>query len=60
MGAVSGYQFSGALRSLGTVWTPPQLEQFLADPKQFAPGTSKSLHITQAEVRAIVDFIEGD
>ena len=60
VGAVSGYQFLDALRSLGTVWTPTQLEQFLADPKQFAPGTSKSLHITQAEVRAIVDFIEGD
>ena len=60
VGAVSGYQFSDALRSLGTVWTPTQLEQFLADPKQFAPGTSKSLHITQAEARAIVDFIGGD
>ena len=60
MGAVSGYPFSGALRSLDLAWTPTHLEQFLADPKQFAPGTSKSLHITQAEVRAIVDFIKGD
>ena len=60
MGAVSGYLFSDALRSLDLAWTPTQLEQFLADPKQFAPGTSKSLHITQAEVRAIVDFIGGD
>ena len=60
VGTVSGYLFSDALRSLGTVWTPTHLEQFLADPKQFAPGTSKSLHITQAEARAIVEFIGGD
>ena len=59
-GAVSGYLFSDALRSLDLAWTPTHLEQFLADPKQFAPGTSKSLHITQAEARAIVDFIGGD
>ena len=57
-GAVSGYLFSDALRSLDTVWTPADLERFLADPKQFAPGTSKeSLHLTQAEARAIADFI---
>ena len=60
VGAVSGYPFSDALRSLDLAWTPTQLERFLANPKQFAPGTSKSLQITQAEARAIVDFIGGD
>ena len=60
IGSVDGYPFSDVLRSLDLAWTPTHLEQFLADPKQFAPGTSKSLHITQAEARAIVDFIEGD
>ena len=60
VGTVSGYLFSDALRSLDLAWTPNRLERFLADPKQFAPGTSKSLSITQAEARAIVDFIKGD
>ena len=61
VGAVSGYLFSDALRSLDEVWTPTRLERFLADPGAFAPGTSKSsLSITQAEARAIVDFIKGD
>ena len=60
IGSVDGYPFSDALRSLDLAWTPTHLEQFLANPKQFAPGTSKSLHITQAEARAIVDFIGGD
>ena len=60
-GAVSGYLFSDVLRSLDMVWTPADLERFLADPKQFAPGTSKeSLDLTQAEIRAIADFIKGD
>ena len=57
-GTVSGYLFSDALRSLDMVWTPADLERFLADPKQFAPGTSKeSLDLTQAEARAIAGFI---
>ena len=60
VGAVSGYPFSDALRSLDLAWTPTQLERFLANPTQFAPGTSKSLQITQAEARIIVDFIGGD
>ena len=59
-GSVDGYPFSDALRSLDLAWTPTHLEQFLVNPKQFAPGTSKSLHLTQAEARAIVDFIGGD
>ena len=60
-GTVSGYPFSDALRSLDEVWTPARLERFLANPKQFAPGTSKSsLNITPAEASAIVDFIRGD
>ena len=61
VGSVSGYLFSGALSSLDKVWTPTRLEQFLANPRQFAPGTAKSsLHITHAEARAIVDFIGDD
>ena len=61
IGAVDGYLFSDALRSLDEVWTQPALERFLANPQQFAPGTSKSsLSITPAEARAIADFIRGD
>ena len=57
-GAVSGYLFSDALSSLDMAWTPADLERFLAAPREFAPGTSKaSLPLTQAEIRAIADFI---
>ncbi len=61
IGSVSGYLFSDALKSLDMAWTPTRLERFLANPKQFAPGTFKaSLSITPAEARAIADFIGGD
>ena len=61
IGSVSGYLFSDALSALDMAWTPTRLERFLANPKQFAPGTSKSsLHITQVEARAIADFIGDD
>ena len=61
IGSVSGYLFSDALSALDMAWTPTRLERFLAHPKQFAPGTSKSsLHITQVEARAIADFIGDD
>ena len=58
VGSVRGYLFSDALRSLDMAWTPARLARFLANPREFAPGTSKaSLPITQAEIRAIADFI---
>ena len=60
VGSVGGYLFSDALRSRDEVWTPASLERFLANPRQFAPGTAKSsLNITPAAARAIADFI-GD
>ena len=60
VGSVGGYPFSDALRARDEVWTQPALERFLTNPKQFAPGTSKSLNITPAEARAVVDFIGGE
>ena len=61
-GEVDGYyNFSPALRSLDLVWTRDNLERFLVDPKRFAPGTSmQASDVTEAEARAIVDFISGD
>ena len=60
-GSVSGYPFSDGLASLHLAWTPTRLERYLANPRQFAPGTSKSpLNITQEEAGAIAAFIGGD
>ena len=57
-GSVGGYSFSAALGALDHVWTRDSLARFLVDPDSFAAGTSMSeLSVTEAEARAVVDFI---
>lgn len=34
------FSYTGALRSLGKVWSPDQMDAWLAAPAKFAPGTS--------------------
>lgn len=40
IGAVPGFNYSGALQQLGEVWTLEALNAFLADPRRAAPGTT--------------------
>ena len=55
----SWYNYSSALRNKGGVWTEQDLDQFLADANQFAPGTTKSIKVKDAEERkAIIDFLK--
>ncbi len=35
-----GFSYSGALEKVVDVWTPDHLNEFLANPKGYAPGTS--------------------
>lgn len=35
-----GFEYSAALRASGFVWTPELLDQWLADPTGFVPGTT--------------------
>ena len=59
VGVVSGYGFSvgfGLLNDI--VWSPSTLAWFLANPNEFAPGTTMpSQNLEGEEIRAIVDFI---
>ena len=59
VGAVSGYVFSAGFGLLNDiVWSPSTLAWFLANPKEFAPGTTMpSQDLDGEEIRAIVDFI---
>ena len=61
VGAVSGYAFSRVLGQLDDiVWSPSTLQWFLANPNEFAPGTTMpSQDLDGGEIRAIVDFIAG-
>ena len=38
-GAVTAFEYSGTLRGLGGNWTYADLSSYIADPRQFAPGT---------------------
>jgi len=41
-GAVSGFTYSGAIKAMGGKWGFDDLNQFLAKPKKFMPGTKMS------------------
>ncbi len=57
-GEVAGWRFSSALRTLNLVWTPENLERFVANPQRFAPGTAMSSPgLSGPEVGVIVGFL---
>lgn len=40
VGAVAGFNYSGALTEVADVWSPENLYNFLENPRGYAPGTS--------------------
>lgn len=42
VGAVDGFNYSGALNEVVDVWTPEELSAFITRPSNYAPGTSMS------------------
>lgn len=54
----SWYSYSPALIRKGGTWTEEDLDLFLADAEAFAPGSTKSIRVTDAEQRAdIIEFL---
>ena len=60
--SATGYKFSTVLGLLDDiVWSPSTLAWFLANPDEFAPGTSMpAQNIGEAEIAAIVDYIRQE
>lgn len=55
---VKSYGYSRALREAGGAWTEQELDQYLADPGKFLPGTSKTIGLTDSKERAkIIAFL---
>ena len=53
------YGYTAALRQKGGTWTEADLDLYLADASAFAPGTSKTIRITDAEERKqIIAFLK--
>ena len=58
--SVEGYEYSAALRAIGGNWERARLDQFLTNPKAFAPGTKMDMGgVRNAGERAeVLDFLE--
>ena len=37
--AIADYEYDGALSAVNDVWTPEQINAFITNPKEYAPGT---------------------
>lgn len=54
------YNYSPALIEMGGTWSPEDLDSFLADASVFAPGSTKSIRVTDpAEREEIIEFLES-
>ena len=57
-GEVTGFNASAALTALDIIWTRENLAEYIANPAQFAPGTTMAdMGITAEEARTIADFL---
>ena len=53
------YNYSPALIKKGGTWTEEDLDSFLTDAQAFAPGSTKSIRVTDPEERkAIIQFLK--
>jgi cytochrome c2 len=56
---VDDYDYSTALSSLTGSWTRERLDAYLADPQQFAPGTSMAFSLqSPIEREAVLNYLE--
>lgn len=62
IGAVDGFNYSGALNQAGDAWTPEILSAFIQNPNGVTPGTSMSFRgIANVQDRAnLIAFIESE
>ncbi|PZX42110.1 cytochrome c [Roseinatronobacter thiooxidans] len=62
IGAVDGFNYSGALNQAGDAWTPAVLSEFLLNPSALTPGTSMSYRgMASTQDRAnLIAYIESE
>ncbi len=57
--SISGFGYSAALLKAGLVWTPAQLDQFLAAPQKMVPGTRMPIAVADAMQRqALIEYLK--
>ncbi|MDG4551380.1 MAG: hypothetical protein P9F19_18175 [Candidatus Contendobacter sp.] len=56
--SAKGYGYSLALIQAGGTWTTRDLDEYLANPNKFLPGTNKTISVADPEERArIIKFL---
>lgn len=63
-GTLDGFNYSGSLVAVVDVWTPEQINDFLVDPKGYAPGTAMGYNglrspTDRANLIAYLDALDG-
>jgi len=53
-GAITGYDYSRALKRSQVTWDAPSLDRWLTDPEQFIPGQNMDYRVRSAADRAAV------
>ena len=60
-GAVTGFEYSPALRAAHVVWSPKTLDAWLADPERLIPGQRMNYNVPDAADRAaLVAYLEAE
>lgn len=60
-GAVSGFEYSPALRDSRIVWSPRALEAWLTNPERLVPGQRMNYSVADAADRAaLIAYLEGE
>ena len=58
---IAGFNASAALTALDLLWTEENLAEYIANPDQFAPGTTMTdMGITDEEAQQIAKFLAGN
>lgn len=54
IGKYPGFDYSRTLRTASGVWTPENLDLWLADPEKFLPGQHMGVSVPDAQERALI------
>ena len=58
-GSAAGYDYSQALKSAGLIWSPDNLDRWLADPRKFVPGAKMPVRVLDEPSRKdIVAYLQ--
>lgn len=58
-GSLPDYNYSAALKDSNIVWTEANLDQWLANPQKFVPGSKMFYHLANPQDRAdVIEFLK--